>query len=288
MRPMPPAAEQPSPAATTALHATPRTPSTPQQPGPFRSLFLSHGAPSLALQHEHPTWRFFNELGRQLPRPRGAIVVSPHWRGPAYTLKSPAQFETWHDFSGFPPRLYAQRYPARGDAVLLQTVLNALHEAVLPATVSADPRLDHGVWVPLQALWPDATVPLLQIAVTGGGPAAHWALGAALRPLAAAGLLVIGSGGLVHNLSELAAPGTPPPDWAQAFATWIDAQLHAGDRDALLDYRHRAPHAARAQPIDDHLLPLFTAAAAGGAATRLHAAYDYGSLSLAAYGFADG
>lgn len=252
-----------------------------------RSLFLSHGAPTLATSR-HVANGFIRELGRQLPRPRAVLVVSPHWmtRG-GHAVKRVARHAAWHDFNGFPADLYQLAYAPPGDATLADRTLDALRAAGLPTAIDDRPQLDHGVWVPLMLMWPDATVPVVQVSMSTGDAAAHDTLGAALRPLLDdPGVLLIGSGSLVHNLRELAAEDSPGPDWVRAFDHWIAERLLAGDREALLDYRRQAPQAARAHPTDDHLMPLFTAAAAGGTASRLHESYSHGGLSMSAFAFA--
>ncbi|GAC1630996.1 MAG: class III extradiol ring-cleavage dioxygenase [Nevskia sp.] len=253
----------------------------------YRSLFLSHGAPTLATT-THPANAFLRELGRVLPKPRAAVVVSPHWIADRHAVKQVPRHEAWHDFGGFPRALYELRYAPAGEAALAGRIVAGLEQAGLPTARDRDPRLDHGVWVPLLLMWPQADVPLVQVALGPGGPAAHWQLGEALKTILGEDdeVLVIGTGSLVHNLHEIEAEFAPARPWAQAFDGWISAQLAAGDREALIDYRRRAPSAARAHPTEDHLLPLFAAAAAGGAMTRLHESYAYGGLSMSAYGFA--
>ncbi len=250
-----------------------------------RSLFLSHGAPTLATSR-HPANAFLRALGQQLPKPKAAIVVSPHWMTHGFAVKHALRFEAWHDFRGFAPELYQLEYAPRGDAALADRVQAAIASAGLPTARDTNPQIDHGVWVPLMLMWPEADVPLVQVSTSTGGPDAHWALGAALQPLLDDGdTLLIGSGSLVHNLREIDTEFAPAPDWVRAFDGWIADALVRGDEAALLDYRRQAPQAARAHPTDDHLMPLFTAAAAARHATKLHESYSHGGLSLSAYGF---
>jgi 4,5-DOPA dioxygenase extradiol len=251
----------------------------------FTSLFVSHGAPTLPLSGL-PACKFLADLGRELPRPKAIVVVSPHWMTRGRAVKSPARFTTWHDFHGFPEELYALEYEAPGDAALRDRVLGLMQGAGIPVERSDDVKLDHGVWVPLLLMYPQADIPVVQVSATWDTPRHYFELGRALRPLAQDGVLLFGSGGLVHNLREIVFDGGEVPDWAQGFADWTDAQLNTGEWDTLCDYRRRAPLAARAHPTEDHFLPLFFAGGAGGAATTLHASFAHGSLSMAAYGFA--
>jgi len=254
---------------------------------PYRSLFVGHGAPTLAAS-THPAARFLDALGERLPRPTAVIVVSPHSTATSFVIKAPTRFKTWHDFRGFPPELYALEYAPPGDAALAERVRQAIGAAGLPAAASDDARLDHGAWVPLRRLWPDATVPVVQISIRAdAGPAEHWALGAALGPLLSDDVLLLGSGSVTHNLGDFDADeAAPERPWARAFADWLQQRMAAGDRAALLDYRRRAPAAQHAQPHDDHLLPLFVAAAAGnGVAEPLFRGMTYGSIGMDAYGW---
>lgn len=254
----------------------------------YAGLFVSHGAPTLPLE-DHPARDFLRELGQRLPRPRALVVMSPHWHTQRLFAKAPPQFETWHDFGGFPDALYRLQYRPAGEPVLRDRVAELLREARIPIELAvADARLDHGVWVPLMLMYPKADVPLVQLSLPAHVAAPQIrAIGSALRPLAADGVLLLGTGGAVHNLREVdfGVTGDPPP-WARAFDDWVRQRLEAGDWDALCAWRERAPEALRAHPTDDHFLPLFFAGGAGDRATVLHRSFGHGSLSLAAYGFA--
>ena len=256
----------------------------------YASLFLSHGAPTLPLS-DLPSRSFLMELGQDLQRPRAIVVVSPHWLTRERSVKSPARFATWHDFHGFPEGLYSLRYEAPGDARLGERVCELLARAGLAAVASGDARLDHGVWVPLLLMFPKADIPVVQVSATWDTPRDYHALGRALAPLAAEGVLLLGSGGFVHNLREVEFDSEAVPGWARDFAGWTDARLRENDWEALFEYRRHAPQAERAHPTEDHFLPLFfaggagTAGDAGATATRLHDSFAHGSLGMAAYGF---
>jgi 4,5-DOPA dioxygenase extradiol len=251
-----------------------------------RSLFLGHGAPTLATS-SHPATRAMRALGARLGRPRAAIVVSPHRESAVFAPGGAARFNAWHDFRGFPRELYALRYEPPGDPELAARIERTLTSAGLDARVSDDARIDHGIWVPLRLIWPEADVPVVPIAQTGQGPAAHLALGRALRPLVDAGCVVIGSGSITHNLGDVVLQDeyAQVPAWAREFDDWIADQLARGDLEALVDYRARAPGATHAHPTEEHLLPLFVAAGAGGAAQALFRGFHYGTVSLSAYAF---
>lgn len=255
------------------------------------ALFISHGSPMLAIQ-DSPARRFLQGFGEALPRPKAIVVVSAHWESVGAPAVSFArQPETIHDFGGFPPALFAIRYPAPGAPDVAERVAQLLEAAEVPVKRSAQRGLDHGAWVPLLLMYPQADIPVLQVSVLRGASAAeHARLGRALSALRKEGVLVIGSGSLTHNLYEFRGQDleSPVPGWVSDFATWMKEALHAGRRDALLDYRRQAPHAARNHPTEEHLMPLFVAMGAAGddaRATQLHASYEYGILAMDVYAF---
>ncbi len=257
---------------------------TPKLP----SLFVSHGAPTLALDpgETGAAWR---RLAQSLPRPKAVLCVSAHWTTADPAMSGPVRNDTIHDFYGFPPPLYQIAYPAPGDPALAERVKDLLGAAGIAAGIDAKRGLDHGAWVPLRLMYPEADVPAIQLSVQPGRDAAwHYRLGAALEPLRGEGALVLGSGGAVHNLRAVAWEGGPAPAWARAFDDWLAAALAEGREAELLDWRH-APHARQAQPTDEHFLPLFVAwgaAGKGARGERVHQGFTLGSMSMAAFRFA--
>ncbi len=250
------------------------------------SLFVSHGAPTLPFD-DVPARDFLRGLGRELGKPRAILVASAHWDTPAPMVNSVAANTTIHDFHGFPKPLYDLRYAAPGDAALAADVASLLTAAGLNPSSDTSRGLDHGAWVPLSLMYPQADIPVVQVSVQGRGDAAHHiALGQALAPLRQDNVLVMGSGGFVHNLRRLTPPGSPEPDWSRDFSSWMDEKLVARDEAALRDYRRLAPNAAQAHPEEEHFMPLFVAYGAGGAKTqRLHTSHTFGSLRMDAYAF---
>lgn len=247
------------------------------------ALFVSHGAPTLPFD-DCPARDFLRGLGASLPRPKGIVVASAHWETAAPAVNRVTVNDTIHDFTGFPEALYRLRYPAPGSEALSARVA-----ALTGASTNATRGLDHGAWVPLMLMYPAHDIPVVQLAVQPHlGVAHHIALGATLAPLRDEGVLVIGSGSFVHNLRLLDRRGldAAEPDWSRAFADWMDRSLLARDDAALIDYRARAPHAVKAHPEDEHLLPLFVAYGAGRKAERLHTSTTFGSLRMDAYSFA--
>ena len=250
------------------------------------SLFISHGSPMLAIE-DSPARRFLLSLGKTLTRPKAIIVVSAHWEtvgGVAVSLA--AQPETIHDFGGFPAALYQLQYPAAGAAETAERAASLLEAAGFAVQRKATRGLDHGAWVPLSLMYPDADIPTAQVSLPHNAtPAEYFSMGRALASLREDGVLIIGSGSLTHNLYEFS--GGPidaaVPTWVSDFAEWMRLQLRNRQRDALLDYRAQAPFAARNHPTEEHLTPLFVALGAAGegaGAEFLHASYQYRILAM--------
>jgi len=254
------------------------------------SLFVSHGSPMLALE-DSPTARFLDGLGARLDAVRAVVVASAHDLAPATRVGAHPAPPTVHDFSGFPAALSAIRYPARGDAILAGRIADALRDAGLPARIDGGHGLDHGAWVPLRRMFPAADRPVVTLSIDPrADAAAHAALGRALSFLPAEDVLVLGSGGMTHELGALRwhDPGAAPSPVAAAFADWLGERLLARDCADVIGWRERAPHAQANHPTPEHLLPLFVAWGAAGPAPRAerwHRAVEYAALRLDAFAF---
>lgn len=252
-------------------------PVTSQVPGPavVPALYVSHGAPLFAVDAGETgpaLTRWGQGLRAQFQGLRGVVVMSPHWMARTAQVMTGAQPATWHDFGGFPPALYQLQYPAPGAPALAQEVLALLQAAGVAAQGDAGRPFDHGAWVPLMHLFPEADLPVVQVALpVRAGPAEVYAMGAALRDLRSQGVLVMGSGSMTHNLAEFFGGEREPAPYVLEFSRWIESALERGDLKALLNYRSQAPHAERAHPTEDHFLPLFFALGAAG--DDLHANY---------------
>jgi 4,5-DOPA dioxygenase extradiol len=251
------------------------------------TLFVSHGAPSLLLE-ENDDYRFFQELGRSLPRPEAILCVSAHWDTASTTISGADLPQTIHDFSGFAVKLYEMRYPCPGAPVLADNIARQLTEVGINCTVSAERGLDHGAWIPLKLMYPEADIPVVQLSIqTSQDTRHHHRIGEALAPLRRERVLIFGSGGATHNLREFGryAIDAPPVTYARAFDDWLAAGIEAGAVEDLLEYRHRAPEALRNHPSEDHFLPLFVPLGAAQAAkgVRIYRKINYGILSMAAF-----
>lgn len=253
------------------------------------SLFLPHGAPDLPLTHI-PAAQFLRGFAARRNRPKGIIIVSAHWETHGLHYTSAGNPDTIYDFGGFPPELYRLTYPARTSRDLLGALADCLRTAGYDANADPHRGFDHGVWVPLLLAYPEVDIPVVQLSLDRTmTPENLFALGMALGPLSGRGFLVIGSGATVHNLRRLGPEGSPIPDWAREFDTWLEDVLVTSDIEALTD-PERAPGFKRAHPTPEHFLPLIVAAGAGMttsnlSARQLHKSYSYASISMSAWEF---
>lgn len=255
------------------------------------SLFVSHGAPTFALEPGLAGPRL-TALGRSLRRPQAVLVVSPHWMTPTPRVGLSMQPETIHDFGGFDPALYQISYPVRGHAALAQDALERLNAAGWSAHPDERRGLDHGAWVPLLHLFPDADVPAFQVSLPSRLDAERaWAFGQALAPLADEGVLIVGSGSLTHNLYEFRSGHGQDDAYVAAFAAWVREAVEQGDTERLLRTLEDAPDARRAHPTPEHFWPLLVAAGAADAgagprpATVIEGGIVHGMLAMDSYAF---
>jgi len=254
------------------------------------SLFLSHGAPTLPLT-DCPARTFLKQLGGRMPRPKAIVVVSAHWETEVPTVNAVERNTTIHDFYGFPRPLYDLRYPAPGSPPLAASIADHLRQAGFRCDIDKSRGLDHGAWVPLFLIYPDANIPVLQVSVQPHlGPEHHLKVGRALAALRGDGVLIIGSGSFTHNLMEFRGhgPNDPAPPWVDGFADWFDAALTEGRTADLVDYRRRAPFARQNHPSEEHLVPLYAALGAAGEdrrCERWHASATYSVIRMDVYAF---
>jgi 4,5-DOPA dioxygenase extradiol len=251
------------------------------------TLFLSHGSPMHAIQ-PGAVRAVWEAIARDLPRPKAILIASAHWETDIPAVTGTAKPETIHDFYGFPQPLYEIQYPAPGSHEVALRSMDLLKKSGLKAKEDPGRGLDHGAWSPLLYMYPQADVPVVQVAVqTTLGPKHHLALGRALAPLAREGVLIIGSGHLTHNLRDRSAG--PPAPYAIQFQRWVKERIDAHALDELVDYRSLSPDGVRAHPTDEHFLPLFVALGAAGEnckAKRLYDQVEMGALAMDAYLFA--
>lgn len=255
------------------------------------TLFISHGSPMLAIQ-ESSAHRFLSELGQTLPKPTAILVASAHWEsigGPVLSLA--VDPETIHDFGGFPRALSEIQYDAPGAPEVATHAAELLQHEGLAVKTNTTRGMDHGAWVPLSLMYPQANIPVAQISVVRGAtPGDHLKIGQALSQLRGEGVLVIGSGSLTHNLYEFRGDdiNAPVPSWVTEFASWMGERLEQNDSESLVNFYEKAPFAKRNHPTAEHILPLFVAMGAAGEAPtvrQLHSSYEHGVLAMDIYAF---
>lgn len=258
----------------------------------FPALFVSHGAPTAALDDDAYT-AALGKWAQKRPRPRAVVVLSAHAEahGPV-RVNAARQPGLIYDFFGFPPALYDLRYPAPGAPDLAHEIASFFADAGLEPVLDARRGWDHGVWVPMRLLYPEADVPTVELSLpVPRTPELLLRIGEVLAPLRDRGVLLLGSGGVVHNLHRLRSDGVAevPEPWAASFGTWVDERLAAIDVPALRDFAAQAPHAELAVPTSEHFDPLFFVLGARNERDRVEDVYSgfrYGTLSLRSFALA--
>jgi 4,5-DOPA dioxygenase extradiol len=226
----------------------------------FPTTFISHGAPTLPIDPSMPTAEFAT-FSTRFERPRSILMLSAHWNTAQPVASISTQPETVHDFYGFPRALYEIHYRAPGAPEVGARAATLLTQAGIASSVT-EHGLDHGAWVPMLLMYPDADVPVAQLSIQPRlDTAHHFHMGRALRALRDEGVLIVGSGQITHNLrtADFAARPEDGDPKVTEFTDWFEQRMAERDIDALLDYRKKAPHAALMHPTDEHLLPIFSA-----------------------------
>lgn len=256
----------------------------------FPSVFVSHGAPSLAIEN-NPASRFLRGFGEALGRPTAILVVSAHWDTAIAQVTTAPRLKTIYDFGGFERVLYTIHYEPVGAIAVAERTQALLTAAGITVTADSERGIDHGAWVPLLLMYPAADIPVLQLSVQSPLDAAHHLrLGQVLRPLRESGVLIMGSGSATHNLREAfrADPNLPMIAWVDAFREWLLQTLSDQNLDELLDYQRLAPYARWNHPTVEHFVPLLVALGAGTpgvAPRRVHTSTTLGVLAMDAYVF---
>lgn len=224
------------------------------------AIYLSHGAPPLA---DDPLWtRQLADWSASIPKPSSVLMVSAHWEDDPLTVAATTTVPLFYDFWGFPQRYYEVQYPAPGAPELADEVERLLTDANHSVHRDHERGLDHGAYVPLVEMYPEADVPVLQISMPTLDPRALFEVGQRLAPLRDQGVLILGSGFSTHNLREMnwhAGPDAHPPSWSMEFDDWLNQTLQAKEVDALIDFQRTAPAATLAHPRTEHFAPLFVA-----------------------------
>jgi 4,5-DOPA dioxygenase extradiol len=256
------------------------------------SFFIAHGAPLIAIENNEYT-TFLNQLGRTLPRPKAVVLFSAHWESKEQKVSEVDLYETIYDFGGFDPSLYEIKYPAKGLIEISEQIKALFNQNGVSFEVETKRGLDHGAWVVLRLLYPNADIPVIAMSVNPAlSPEEQYKVGKALTALRANDILIIGSGGTVHNLRALrmADDNGKVESWALEFDNWLKQNLENWDLDSLFKFESLAPSANIAVPPygNEHFIPLFYAMGAADdskKAALLHRSYRYGNLSHSVWQF---
>lgn len=255
------------------------------------SLFIAHGAPLLAIESNDYT-KFLNQLGQNLPRPKAVVLFSAHWESKVQQVSRVDQYSTIYDFGGFDPSLYTIQYPARGDQGIANEIGELFDKNGISFENDTTRGLDHGAWVVLRMLYPNADIPVISMSVNPNlSPAEQYQIGKALLELRKKDILIIASGGTVHNLRALKwADNGQVDSWALEFDNWLAYNLENWDLQALFNYDSLAPHSTIAVPPygNEHFIPIFYAMGAADnnqKAALLYREFRYGNLSHSVWQF---
>lgn len=248
------------------------------------AILVSHGSPMAALE-PGPYANALAAFGKTVS-PQVLIVISAHWEDPSVRIASAARPELIYDFGGFPRELYELKYPAPGSPDLAAEVAKELKRAGYGAVLDDTRGWDHGVWVPLRLMFPEARTPVVEVSLPMRSSLQElFGIGQALTPLRERGALILGSGGIVHNLRlmNFAQKDAPPDAWALEFQEWVRSAVERRDLESLFHYRKLAPHATLAVPTEEHFLPLFTVLGAAASYSQVKPIYEgieHGNMSM--------
>ncbi len=255
------------------------------------AVFISHGSPMVVLERG-PYQDALASFGRRV-RPQAIVAISAHWDSTTSFAVSRADgYQAAYDFGGFPHQLYEVKYAPPGEPALAKRVSGLLKAGGWTSELVADHELDHGLWGPLRLMYPDASIPVVQLSLPLRlTPQQLYDAGRALHPLRSENILILGSGGIVHNLRMFRGGPIDQPvePWAKQFDDWFGAKLEQHDIASLVNYRKLASHAELAVPTFEHFAPVFFALGAagnGGAISHIFEGFQYGALSMRSFAIA--
>lgn len=246
------------------------------------SLFIAHGTPLLVLETGGYA-KVLTELSSKFERPKGIVIISSHWEYAAQTITAVENFELYHDFNGFPQEIYDNKYPAKGDLELTKRVKALFDEHGIYNTIDYTRKLDSSCYIPLQKMYPEADIPVVMLSInTHMILKKQYEIGQALESLRNEGILIIGSGGTVHNPELLNFGAKEPTAWSVEFDDWLAERVADWNMDDLFNYVSKAPHAKKAAPRNEHIIPLLIVMGAADShrvSKLLHRDYRFGTLS---------
>lgn len=238
-------------------------------------LFVPHGGGPMPLMGEsnhHDLTEFLRSVSAKLPRPTAILVITAHWEEDVVSVSNGSSPGMIYDYYGFPPETYSYKYPALGSPVLAQTVVGLLEEAGIPAKLNSTRGFDHGTFVPLMLMYPEADIPVVQLSLVAGlNPAAHIAIGNAIASLRKQGVFILGSGLSFHNMQAFFSGEPLVRPRSESFDDWLtetltENRLNYERESALIQWKH-APEARFCHPREEHLLPLHVCFGAGSVAS---------------------
>lgn len=251
-------------------------------------LFISHGSPTLAVEKNEYT-DFLRELGNNI-KPRAIVIFTAHWENDVTTISfRDDAYEMIYDFGGFDRELYEIKYPAKGSTEIAALLKSRLEGHGIPSQIDYKRGLDHGAWVVLKLMYPEANIPVVQVSINPWlSTEEQFNIGKAIKDLKDEDILIIGSGGTVHNLGSIKWGSTEPEPWAVEFDDWLIEKVRDKDKEALLSYQKLAPHAKMAVPREEHIAPFFITLGSGiedSEPRLLYRGYNYGTLSHICFEF---
>jgi 4,5-DOPA dioxygenase extradiol len=250
------------------------------------ALFISHGAPDFVLT-DHVANTTLKNLGKKIASPKTIIIISAHWTHTPIGITTATSHRIIYDFSGFPEALYQLNYPAKGDPALAGQIAQQLERSGFSVALDQERGLDHGAWVPLMLIYPTAEIPVIQVSLPMGTLRESAKLGEALAPFREQGVLIIGSGGSVHNLRTMNREGRTDV-WAKKFEYWLQQNVEGNRFDRVINPQQFTPLFDQAHPTPEHFAPLIVAWAAGNKTKpgrRFHQSFMYGNIGMAMYAF---
>ena len=252
------------------------------------AVFISHGSPMVAIQRG-PYQDALAKFGREV-RPRAIVAISAHWgSGKTMSITGSERHDTVHDFGGFPPTLYELTYNTPGSPELASRIAGLLRQAGWNSEITRERGLDHGVWIPLRLMYLEADIPVVAMSVPLQlTPAELYRVGQALAPLRAEGVLILGSGGVVHNLRLVHFEDVhhPVDSWAAEFDRWFRNAIEHKNLADLFNYETAAPHAQVAVPTFEHFAPVFVVLGAGADARQIMTiceGFEHGNISMRSF-----
>ncbi|NOU74539.1 dioxygenase [Paenibacillus sp. LMG 31458] len=252
------------------------------------SYFFAHGAPSIVLEQNAYT-DFLKHFAETIPKPKAIVLFSAHWEQSIQTISAVETYSTIYDFSGFQNELYQLTYPAKGEHSISEQIVSLFAKHGIQSALDEERGLDHGAWAVLKLIYPDADIPVVALSANRNlTNEQQYQIGKALSELREQDVLIIGSGGTVHNLRRLNWQGESNDEWAESFDNWLQNKLEAWDVNALFNYRELAPYAGEAVPTSEHFIPLLLAMGVGDKnrqARLIHRSYQFGNLSLSCWQF---